>query len=77
MLARLIGLQLQLLDKPLLYLNDSSPLELDNTAPPVLAFLASHSNFREAFIVAEAYSLSDSSLWVGPFCQQVRPFGCI
>jgi hypothetical protein len=59
--ARLVGLQIQMVDKALLNLSAKS----------VAHFISHHPNFRESLIVAEAYDKCGPSEWVTPIFQQV------
>lgn len=59
--ARLVGLQVQMVDKALLNLTGKS----------VAQFIAGHPNFRESLIVAEAYDKRGPGEWVMPLFQQV------
>jgi hypothetical protein len=60
-LARLVGLQVQMVDVAL--------LNLDRT--DVARFLIEHSSFKESLVVAQAYSQSTTSDWVSPIYTQV------
>jgi hypothetical protein len=60
-LARLVGLQVQMVDVPLLNLDRSD----------VSRFMTHHPSFRESLIVAQAYDQCAASDWVAPIYAQV------